>query len=197
MSSKSLRKWRTARSVKLDRLMQAHVIVGGSGAGRRWATEELNHAIVLRLASEFQGFSRDLHNEAVDTVAEVLSRGDGRLNEVLQLPYRAGRRLDRGNADPGTLGKDFAMLGLEFWPDLKARYPVMGERWRQSLEMLNCARNGLAHDDVKRLQSAHALGWPLTLASIRRWRNGLDGLAGGMDHVTKVHIEALWKVTPW
>lgn len=177
--------------------MQAHVIVGGSGAGRRWATEELNHAVVLRLASEFQGFSRDLHNEVVEVVVRLLSQGDSHLKEVLEQPYLSCRRLDRANADPGTLGNDFAMLGLEFWPDLKARYPAMGDRWRRSLEMLNGARNGIAHDDAKRLQGVHALGWPLTLASIRRWRNGLDGLALGMDDVTRRHIEKLWKVTPW
>jgi hypothetical protein len=197
VTSISLRKWRTDRALKLDRLMQAHIIVGGSGAGRRWATEELNHAIVLRLASEFQGFSRDLHSEATVCVVKVLAQGDRRLEEVMQLLYKTGRRLDRANADPGTLGNDFAMLGLEFWPDLRIRYPQMGERWRRSLEALNNARNAVAHDDEERLRRSYTAGWPLTLESVRRWRKGLDGLAAGMDHLTGRHIEQLWKVTPW
>lgn len=65
MVSAALTQWRTGRASKLSNLLSAHVAVGGSKAGRRWATEELNHAIVLRLASEFQGFCRDLHDEAV------------------------------------------------------------------------------------------------------------------------------------
>ena len=31
-----------------------------AAAGRRWQTEQLNWALILRLAAEFQGFARDL-----------------------------------------------------------------------------------------------------------------------------------------
>lgn len=58
MSSAALTSWRTDRAARLDRLVAAHAAVGGAGPGRRWVTEELNHALILRLASEFQGFAR-------------------------------------------------------------------------------------------------------------------------------------------
>ncbi|WP_344315332.1 hypothetical protein [Fodinicola feengrottensis] len=183
--------------MKLDRLMQTHVIVAGSGSGRRWAAEELNHAIVLRLASEFQGFCRELHTEAVDFVADVLSRGDHGLKVMVRFPYEHGRRLDRGNADPSALGSDFGLLGMRIWDALRSTYPAKGELWRRKLELLNAARNGIAHDDQTKLGVVRAAGWPLTLASARSWRAGLDGLVVGMDHVVKRHVQDTLKVSPW
>jgi hypothetical protein len=64
MTSVALNAWRSTRAGRLDRLRSAHTAIGGSGRGRRWVTEELNHALVLRLAAEFQGFARDLHEES-------------------------------------------------------------------------------------------------------------------------------------
>lgn len=197
MTSTSLFKWRHERSARLDKLMQAHVVVGGSGVGRRWATEELNHAIVLRLASEFQGFCRDLHNEAVNAIALAIANGDTRIEEVASLAYRTGRRLDRANADPVTLRRDFDLLGMSFWPDLYSQCPVKGKLWRQNLELLNSARNGLAHDDYDKVAKIAVLGWPLTLASVRRWRSSLDGLAVAMDRLVKQKVQDVWRTTPW
>jgi hypothetical protein len=183
--------------VRLDRLLSAHLAVGGSGAGRRWATEELNHAILLRLASEFQGFCRDLYDEAVESLVHAASPGDIDLRRTLAVPFVAARRLDRGNAEPGTLGNDFGLLGIPLWPELKARYPSKGEQWRRKLELLNEARNGIVHDDTGKLEKVHAAGWSTTLSDIRRWRSGLDGLAAAMDHVIGHHLCRLLKVTPW
>src|SRR5688572_2674942 len=124
MVSAALSEWRSARDTRLNNLLGAHVAVGGSAAGRRGATEALNHALVLRLASEFQGFCRDLHDEAVRLLVETLAPGDLKLQEILARPYLAARKLDRGNAEPGGLGHDFGLLGMTMWPDLKRRYPV-------------------------------------------------------------------------
>jgi hypothetical protein len=56
--------WASARTDRIKRLRAAHQTLGGTGPGRRWVTDELNHALILRLASEFQGFARDLHDES-------------------------------------------------------------------------------------------------------------------------------------
>jgi hypothetical protein len=93
MVSAALSEWRSRRDAKLRNLLDAHIAVGGSGAGRRWATEELNHALVLRLASEFQGFCRDLHEEAVGRLVETAAPTDLQPQQVLAIPYRTGRRL--------------------------------------------------------------------------------------------------------
>src|SRR5580698_3666475 len=113
MSSASLLTWTSARTDRIKRLRAAHQAFGGTGPGRRWVTDELNHALILRLASEFQGFARDLHDEAGSFVARFLAPGDQQLQGSLRLPYTLNRKLNQGNADPGTLGNDF---GCSAWP---------------------------------------------------------------------------------
>src|SRR5690348_9491697 len=102
MSSAALSTWASVRSDRIDRLRAAHEAFGGSGRGRRWVTDELNHALILRLASEFQGFSRDLHNEAGLVLTGAIAPGNQQLQDNLRIPYTANRKLDQGNADPGS-----------------------------------------------------------------------------------------------
>lgn len=86
---------------------------------------------------------------------------------------------------------------MTLWPDLKACYPSKGPEWSRKLGLLNEARNGIAHDDTSKITKVQMAGWPLTMPSIKKWRSALDGLAGGMDHVTSDYIRRLLKVTPW
>ena len=76
-------------------------------------TDELNHALILRLASEFQGFTRDLHDEAGLFVTRVLAPGNQRLQVTLRIPYTANRKLSQGNAESGSLGTDFGLFGMQ------------------------------------------------------------------------------------
>lgn len=76
-------------------------------------TDELNHALVLRLASEFQGYSRDLHNEAGLVLTRSVAPGNQQLQDNLRIPYTANRKLDQGNADPGSLGADGLAEGMD------------------------------------------------------------------------------------
>jgi hypothetical protein len=197
MSSAALDSWRTVRTSRLDRLQAAHGAIGGAGPGRRWVTEELNHAMILRLASEFQGFARDLHDETADTLVARLAPTDLRLRSAISVPYFAYRRLDRGNAEPGNLSQDFSLFGFELWPGLRQSYPQRAPQWHSKLVLLNQARNGVAHDDDDRLRPVVEAGWPLTLSSVRRWRRALDGLAKGMDHVVGMQFSALYGRQPW
>lgn len=196
MVSASLVTWRSARLRRLDRLRAAHEAFG-SGPGRRWETEELNHALVLRLASEFQGFARDLHQEALDAVVLAVGRSVPGMAAVLSIPYVTARRLDRGNADPGALGNDFGLFGMPLWPELESRYPGRSASWNRKLSALNTARNGIAHDDRRKLAMAEAGGWPMTLRSVDRWRSALNGLAQGMDHVVGEYLGGIVGTSPW
>ena len=171
--------------------------MGGTAPGRRWATTELNHALVLRLASEFQGFARELHNEAVTTLTAFAAGGRSDLMESLGRPYEVARHLDRGNAHPGSLGHDFGLFGIQLWGELIATYPVKAPAWMRRLDALNRARNALAHDNVDRLARVDAAGWPMTLRSVRRWRKSLDGLTKAMDHVTRRGLVRLTGTVPW
>jgi hypothetical protein len=58
-----------------------------------------------------------------------------------------------GNAGPSNLGSDFAILGMVFWPDIKAACPTKGPKWNSTLEDLNNARNAIAHSDQNKLTS--------------------------------------------
>src|ERR1700682_173538 len=58
------------RRLELDEIVEAHRAVGGSGRGRRHATEQVNHAYAVLLSSQFQGFCRDLHSECARHIVQ-------------------------------------------------------------------------------------------------------------------------------
>ena len=179
------------------RLRAAHEALSGTGPGRRWVTGELNQALILRLASEFQGFARELHDEAGVFVAGRLAPGDARLQDMLRLPYTVSRKLSQGNADPGVLGNDFGLFGLVLWSALQSRYPARAAGWNQKLAALNMARNGIVHDDGAKIARVQADGWPFTLQSVDRWKSALDGLAHGLDRVVGGHLRLAYGGRPW
>ena len=65
MPSQSYREWLSTRAKALDEIEAAHASVGGTGPGRRYATQQINQAYAVLVASQFQGFCRDLHTESV------------------------------------------------------------------------------------------------------------------------------------
>lgn len=62
--SAALQTWKSTAKGALDEIAAAHAAVGGQGPGRRYATQEINHAYAVLLSSQFQRFCRDLHTEA-------------------------------------------------------------------------------------------------------------------------------------
>ena len=68
MSSQALGVWIGGSCAKLDELIAAHTVVGGTGRGRRYATEQLNASIVVQVAAHFQLFCRTLHSEAAQAL---------------------------------------------------------------------------------------------------------------------------------
>lgn len=189
--------WTSTRADRVERLRAAHQAFGGTGRGRRWVTDELNHALILRLAGEFQGFARELHDEAGLFVTRNIAPGNQQLQNSLRIPYTANRKLNQGNADPGTLGADFGLFGLQLWSALYARYPARGPEWNKKLDALNTARNGIVHDDAAKIAKIQAAGWSLTLQSVGRWKSALDGLAQGMDRIVGGHLRLMYGTPPW
>ena len=191
MASASLNTWRTTAAVALDQIEAAHAAVGGSGPGRRFATEQVNHAYAVLVASQFQRFCRDLHGEAaLHAATAAVGR---RAQEVFRVQLTLNRQLDRGNANPGTLGSDFGRFDMALWDDLVAHDPR--NRGRQTdLELLNRWRNAIAHQDF---DPARLGAGTLRLSAVRRWRRACDGLAGGMDLVVATHLRSILGVTSW
>jgi hypothetical protein len=189
--------WCGQRQHRIDQLLQAHKTLGGSGPGRRWRTEQVNWALTLRLAGEFQGFARDLHDLAVDHFVGVVAKANPLLANVLRARVTGNRQLDKGNAHPGSLGADFALLGMTLWAALETANP-RALVWNRELTALNEARNAIAHAEEGRLIALRADGYPITLETIRRWKRALDALAGTMDDVVSDYLDILLGAgRPW
>jgi hypothetical protein len=137
MASTSLMMWAAARANRIKRLRAAHEAFGGTGPGRRWVTDELNHALILRLASEFQGFARDLHDETGAFVARCLAPGNQQLQDSLRIPYTLYRKMNQGinmarNGIVHDDGAKIARVQADGWP-LTLRSV---DRWKSSLDGL-------------------------------------------------------------
>ncbi|MFB2582993.1 hypothetical protein ACEXQD_17225 [Herbiconiux sp. P15] len=196
MVSRALREWDTTRSANLDSLVGAHQAVTRGLPGRPSLTTELNHALIARLASELQGFARDLHDQAADALLTEATVPDEHIRRILRSRLEQGRKLDMGNANAGNLGNDFSRIGLLLWPGLHVAYPGDSERWHVWIEWLNLARNGISHNDPETLASSHAVH-PLTLATFRSVRRAVCGFVSGMDAIVEIYLHNRTGRAPW
>jgi len=169
---------------------RAHASLGGTAAGRRYTTQQLNQAYVLLLSSHFQGFCRDLHSEAVAFMAREVE--PQAMRNVVQVLLTRDRKLDKGNVQPSSIGSDFERIGMDFWPTIQ-RLSTRNPGRQGKLETMNTWRNAIAHQDFTRLHGATTLqlGW------VRSWRGACSGLAGHFDRAVVTHVAALAGTAPW
>jgi RiboL-PSP-HEPN len=191
MASKAYRRWLNTKAGALNQMENAHASVGGKGRGRRYATDQINQAYAVLLASQFQGFCRDLHSESAAYLIDVLE--PPAMRPIVRAEFTRERKLDKGNANPGNLGQDFGRLGIEFWDEVKKQSPRNSAR-NQALEMLNSWRNAIAHQnfDPDKLGTSK-----LGLAQVRKWRATCERLARAFDRVMRHHIRSVTGKTPW
>lgn len=192
MPSRSLIKWNTVRVSALDEIENAHRQVGGIGRGRRYATQQINHAYAVLLSSQFQGYCRDLHSECVDYLMSSVTPPT--LQPVLRAEFVLNRKLDSGNPNPGNIGADFSRLGVAFWPDVKS-LSRQNEQRLKLLNDLNEWRNAIAHQDFNPTKLGGSKN--LVLATIRNWRRACMGLAPAFDTVMANHIGIVVGTRPW
>lgn len=140
----------------------------------------VNAALVMRLAAEFQGFVRDLHNEACDVFAAWIASGNTVTQSAVRRMLGAGRDIDRGNAHPGSITRDFRRLGFDVWEAMAVRDRRTSEI-NASLTRLNAARNALVHSDTAKLAALRASGCRVVMGTFRQWRRDLDVLASNLD----------------
>jgi len=173
--------------------------MSGTGPGRRWQTRQVVYAMILRLAGEFQGYSRDLHDLAAEVFATQLGDGAPAVEGAVRILATRNRKLDTGNAQPGALGNDFGALDLQLWPELQAAYSSRASDWNKNLEALNTARNGIAHDDSSKLAKVESDGYRIAqVATFTRLRKSMDQLAHAMDDVVAGHCADLFSIArPW
>jgi hypothetical protein len=191
MPSLSLQAWNTTRQAALEELEAAHRSVGGSGRGRRYATQQINQAYAVLLSSQFQGFCRDLHSECVRYFVQTLPLGlhQAALKELLM----QNRKLNSGNPNPGNIGADYNRFGFIFW-DAVTLLDIRNQGRQRHLSTLNLWRNAIAHHDFDpRLLGTRIL----RLRDVRQWRNACGYLAISFDEVMRAKLQTLMGASPW
>lgn len=180
--------------MSLKNLETIHSRITGGTPGRKWITEEVNHAAIVRVAGEFQGFCRDLYVEGASAVASSLP--DPGMSNLLSIQMNTGLRLHRVNAQPASLAEDFGRFGFKFWDEIEAVWPTRGPVLKGRLELLNTARNAIAHQDAVKLAQVRAQT-SLVMADAKRWRSNMDELSRVMDNVVGAQIATLIGRAPW
>ncbi len=112
----------TTRAEALDEIEAAHASVSGTGRGRRYATQQINQAYAVLVASQFQGFCRDLHTESIAHLMAFISPPT-LVWHLVEAGFTQGRQLDSKNAQPGSIGSDFGLLGIKFWQEVDNNHP--------------------------------------------------------------------------
>jgi hypothetical protein len=191
MASNSLARWNNERKEALDEIENAHVMVGGSERGRRFATQQINYSYAALLSAHFQGFCRDLHSECVDHVVAIVPP---QLQIFLREEYHWNRSLSRGNPHPGAIGSDFNRLGIDFWVAVYA-LDARNERRRNLLQELVGWRNAIAHQDFDPVAPGGVA--TLHLARVRGWRSAANVLARCFDQVMFDYLQPLLGGAPW
>lgn len=192
-SSQALREWRGERSARLDAIEKVLRRVG-AGSRRDFTTQQMNPGYAILLAAQFQRYCADLHAECVGLMFEEVPSNRKRIvvSNCIQ-----GRQLDKGNAQPGSLGNDFGRLGIQLWPELKRWNPRVAA-FQTLLAQLNAWRNAIAHDDFSdAMRFPQGNSTTLQLDLVRKWRTACNRIALGLDIVMRDYILSLKGVKPW
>lgn len=195
MPSRALGIWVGEQAAELDELLDVHEAVGGTGPGRRYTTTQVNHAYLMAVAAQFQGFCRNLHSEASDFVVSVVE--PAAFQNLVSAALTQGRQLDRGNATGSSIGADFGRFDMAVWDDVYA-LSARNRARRTNLDQLIAWRNSIAHrSELSKQNKALVAGTTPTLKYVRRWRAACDQLAQALDVAVGDHLEALAGDRPW
>jgi HEPN superfamily RiboL-PSP-like protein len=193
MPSKALLAWKSDRARALNEIENAQASIGGTGPGRRYATQQVHQAYAVMVASQFQGFCRDLHTESVTVIVDIV-QPPPLLNQIVRNRFMLGRQLESKNAQPSSLGSDFGWFGIGFWKEVDTLIQDGGAA-RSKLEELNAWRNAIAHQNF---ESVSPGGPPnLTLEQVRQWRGICNKLARTLDRVMWIYLRSLRGKPPW
>lgn len=86
----------------VDRLIEIHTSIGGSGRGRRWNLEVLHKAAIVLTCSIWEAFVEDLIKEAVNHIAQQLTNPDD-LPKHLKQQIAKKIRADQNELSPWSL----------------------------------------------------------------------------------------------
>jgi hypothetical protein len=193
--SAALARWHRVQLARLVEIENAHRAVGGRGPGRRVATQQINDAYMVLLAGQWQEFCRYLHTEAADIVAQAMPSS---AQVAVQLAFTLGRNLDRGNATPENISRDFARFGMNLW---RAVYSLdaRNRARRHRLDQLYVWRNAIAHQDLPPTgdRARKVDGTRRTLEWAKRFEGACTELAAQLDRAIRDQLRSLTGVAPW
>jgi hypothetical protein len=193
MASGALTEWNGSRRRKLGQLWHIR-----NQAALPWQERHADEMLVVRLATEFQGYARDLHDEAIAFLAITATSGNQALASILQVGMASDRMLNRGNVGKDVLAKDFARIGMIFWPALEMQARQLVPQWKTDLRQITEMRNSIVHEDRVQLLRLRAGGLALNRPLVQRWQGSIDQLAATMDDVVGSYLGALLGVPqPW
>lgn len=193
MSSSAFQEWVTNRRRRLDHLWELE-----RRSALPWQQREIWSSLAIRLATEFQGFARNLNDEAIIFLTDSVSSGRPAIASALQAGLSANRLIGKGNPNSGALNSDFSRLGFRFWDAIEVIHPTSLESWRNSLNRLIEMRNGFAHDDQQKLLDLADKGYTLSDTLLKQWQSDLDNLAIAMDDVVGSSLQTLLGTPrPW
>jgi hypothetical protein len=106
-------RWKTVHLGRLQQIEAAHhALEGGTGPGRRSATQQVNDMYLVLLAGHWQEFCRTLHTEAA---AFLTSKMPPSAQIAFEAALTQRRWLDRGNPSVENIREDFARFGMDIW----------------------------------------------------------------------------------
>jgi hypothetical protein len=185
MSSTALIGWQTSRKARLDQMFVNCATCGVDALNQCYF-----EVLAIRLASEFQGFCRSLHDECIEFVAGLSPA----LTQLVRNLLQYERKLDHKNASPDSLRLDFERFPIGLLVLLQQDSPPKANDWWKTIGDLNVARNAGAHDsEANRVK----LSQPLTPNTCQTWRNDLDELVVAMDRVIKKEFLVKFGAEPW
>src|SRR5205823_6286545 len=126
------------------------------------------------------------HSEAALFVASTSTSTTVR--DAILAGLTQDRFLDRGNAQPSSLTKDFRRFKMELWTEVELLSSINKIR-KKKLEQLNVWRNAVAHQDfVFDPDELRKVGkTKLSLRFVRGWRGTCNALAVQFDVALQNH----------
>jgi hypothetical protein len=196
VTSLALTDWNNGRRGKITLFWTVHSQLSGPQSAA-WHAEAALTMVIQRMATEFQGFARGLHDEATDIFIHHVGAGNINLETILRERMTADRALDKGNAHADAVKKDFARLGLTLWPTMRVA-DIRAGKWETELRKIVEMRNGVAHDDASKIARLYGAGYVLNAATLQSWQKLLDDLCTCMDDVVSTYLSALLGIQrPW
>ncbi|WP_143031627.1 hypothetical protein [Actinacidiphila guanduensis] len=196
MTSLALTDWNNSRRGKITLLWNLHSQLSGPQSAA-WHAEAALAMVLQRMATEFQGFARGLHDEATEVFVRHVAAGSTNLETILRERMTADRALNKGNAHDDAVKRDFSRLGLTFWPTMQAA-DKRANTWEKELRKIVEMRNGVAHDDTGKILRLNGDGYNLDVPTLQSWHKMLDELCVCMDDVVGTYLSALLGIQrPW